>query len=256
MAYARRGKKFYKKRKSYRRSYRNKKSKFARAVKRIARRAVSKQVETKIKYDLKENVELAAGSPGGAVYKDELSVKILKGLGGRHRLGREILLSGLRFKHIVKAERTYGPIYVRWCIMEHIGKNALTDSPFITTDRQEETLTFMDGAQGIFTQINTQKWRYLMGNSYTLLPEHTRGDWNNGGRIVVLKNNFKKFRKKIFYPEVERQVDQQGMDYWPQVEAERPIYLFAFARCMDNNQEVTIAPATMQYELQLQFKDA
>ena len=260
MAYARRGKKSYKKRRSYRRSYRrkSKQSKLAKTVKRIARRAVSKHVETKVKYDLRENVELAA--PLGAVYKDELSVKILKGLGGRHRLGREIVLNGLRFKHIIKGEPDNGPVYVRWCIMEHIGKNALTDSPFITTDRNEEYLTWMDGAQGIFSQINTQKWRYLMGNSYTLLPDNLGAETthyrNSGGRMIVLKNNFKKFRKKIFYPEVERQVDAQGMDYWPQVEAERPIYLFAFVRCLDNQQTATNVAATMHYELQIQYKDA
>ena len=266
MAYARRGKKSYKKRRSYRRSSRRKNTKLAKTVKRIVRRAVSKDVETKVKYDFRENLDLAA--PLGAVWKDELTVKILKGLGGRHRLGREITLSGIRFKHIIKARTGIGPIYVRWCIMEHIGKNAVADSPFITTDREEQLVTFMDGAQAIFSQINTKKWRYLMGDSYKLLPNQaqpvTAGDESadpnytryTGGTVLLHKDVRKKLRKKVFYPEVERSVDSQGRDYWSAVEAERPIYLFAFARCLDNEQSATVAAATMHYELQIQYRDA
>jgi len=259
MAYARRGKKSYKKRKSYRRSYRRK-SKLAKTVKRIVKRAVSKEVETKVVYDLREDVDLAA--PLGGLFSSECTVKILKGLGGRHRLGREITLSGMRFKHIIKANTGVGPIYVRWCIMEHIGKNPLTDTPFIGTDREELGMTFMGGAPAVFSQINTKKWRYLMGDSYKLLPDNVRGHTDDfgdrwtGGTIIAHKDVTKRMRKKIFYPEVERQVDSSGMDYWPQVEAERPIYLFAFARCMDNEQTENVVGATMHYELQMHYKDA
>lgn len=267
MAYARRGKKSYKKRKSYRRSYRRK-SKLAKTVKRIVKRAVSKEVETKVVYDLREDVDLAA--PLGGLFSSECTVKILKGLGGRHRLGREITLSGMRFKHIIKANTGVGPIYVRWCIMEHIGKNPLTDTPFIGTDREELGMTFMGGAPAVFSQINTKKWRYLMGDSYKLLPDQAQpvltaidayerqSDFSRftGGPVIVHKDKQKRFRKKIFYPETERQVDSSGKDYWPQVEAERPIYLFAFARCMDNEQTENVVGATMHYELQMHYKDA
>ena len=108
------------------------------AVKRFVKKHCVKKNELKRVSVFGEDLNLI--SKTGDSVSREFTQLILPGFDDTNRIGREVLLQGIKIKYILNAKTGAGPLLVRWAVLQHVGFNVAADAQLLyRTDRDWET---------------------------------------------------------------------------------------------------------------------
>jgi hypothetical protein len=196
-------------------------------------------------------------------YAQELTSVIKQGFDRSERIGRKVHLTGIKFKRSVVAYPgttlpASPPIHFKWFIGQWKGSPDVTFAsgnmkPWMVNGEPELTHTIA-GAQRTFATINTREWNVLMAGSTMFSDEHS--NLHASGRRLGLRSSYKKMFKTLEFSKTPRQVDGfTGEDYFEEVPADKPIYLFCIASRPDNIVTPDADALSLHYEMNLYFRD-
>lgn len=197
-------------------------------------------------------------------YSDSLSDRIKQGFDKSERVGRQVHLTGIKFKRSIVNTRANEPLHVKWFIGQWKGSPDVTSSGPLANMRpwafngEPYNASSLGGPRRSFATINTREWSVIMAGAQQFDHSVARG-WDADGRSHKMRSSFKKCSKTLLYSKTPRQVDSTtGMDYFENVDSDRPIYLFVMAsnpRC-DTADIVDVPDAVkLHYQVTLYFRD-
>jgi hypothetical protein len=197
-------------------------------------------------------------------YGQELTARIKQGFDRSERVGRKVHLTGIKFKRSVVAYPgttmpSSPPLHFKWFIGQWKGSPDVTSAGILANMKpwmvngEPEFSHLISGAKRTFATINTREWNVLMAGSQLFSDEHS--NLQSAGRRLGLRSSYKKMFKTLEYSKTIRQVDISGEDYFQEVEADKPIYLFCLASRPDNIVTDDADALALHYEMTLYFRD-
>lgn len=234
-------------------------------LQRLIKKEVLKTAEAKSIQFGAENQYLYAYAGTGV--EQELTQLIAPGTDATDRVGRHVVLTGIKLKYVVNANAGRGPLHFRWFIAKHIGKKEGTDKFFLDDTDVEANASALSGVKGIFAKINHRAWKVLMSgrknfltNQYAYAGAYVNANGQylegvplnqekTGGIMTTFKSHYKKMNMNLTYSAPEAGA----------LAAYQPIRLFFMVRRLNNDGQFTDwsawSAAEVHYNIELYFRD-
>lgn len=180
-------------------SSKNKKSVLSsKQIANIARRAIHKEAETKMK---STETDAVAIGPDDACYLVNNLSTVAQGSDNENRVGDSLLQTGIQFKYYIDNRSTAGSNYAVRVVFYKADKdkfNATTDSFLVSTGNEPLAPTGNDNLDIVRSLNRKQLNSVLYDKTHIVTPI---GTTYNKGTSVVFRTIFKKLHnKKVYFP--------------------------------------------------------